>query len=334
MPAPATALLAAAAPLIGAPLGRPDAAAAESLLFPVDWLGFEARLHGGDRSVDLGVRLSRPCLAAGPPFLARPDSGEAASGDARDRLERFLDRWRGEIASDPCDRMPFVHLEIDAVAALAAPAPLPVPSIFVALDWALEELANDAGSRDLSAGLGAIGGTLRLLCRDQLASDRDEARLRECLKRLPLTAVALHVAFMLGRADQATRLSVGVPRHALEEYLVTLGWQAGRDEVATVLRDYAAVTDFAHPAALVQLDFDLGAHGLGEQAGITLRPRMADGWPALLDALHARGLCDRDRREALLDWSGGAGHDLSHVKVVCRAQTPLRAKAYFGITAR
>src|SRR5205814_685323 len=129
-------------------LAGPLPACAESI-------GFECALARGTHGVDLGVSLPcapgfRDALAGwtNPREIARLVDGDARWG----RIRAFVARW-GETPTLSATRMPFMFLELDAD---GPRDPVPVPSLFVALDWLDEELTPDTdvkARRDGALGL-------------------------------------------------------------------------------------------------------------------------------------------------------------------------------------
>jgi hypothetical protein len=314
-----------------------------------DTFGFEVRLTGAPTTVDLGIALT--AAAGSHRLLASPDRDPRLSSAVRAdhrwrRLSDFARRW-AEPGSPWLLRVPFLFLEFDAD---GTRDPVPIPSVFVALDWPLDELTQETRQRcrrvgpSTSAGLCAAKEILHLL-RGQPLSPAVADLLDRCFLDLPDFGVVLHVAAMLARPGAGVRLSVQLPRRAARRYLEALGWGAGA-ELEGLLDAHAGETDFTHPAAPVQVDFDVGA-SIGARVGIGLRPPDERGWPALLDSLVRRRRCDPAKRDALLQWPGvsfarladssdwcGFEHYIGHLKISCEVGREPQAKAYFGVTPR
>jgi hypothetical protein len=310
--------------------------------------GFELRLAGGDERADLGIGLS--LASGGPEALATPAQqpalARAIAADERWlRLHRFGRRWAAE--SEWQMRVPFVFLELDCD---APESPLPVPSVFLGLDWPTNEMTAEARrpgreqSHDRTPGLATAREMLTLLRRDPVPPAVD-ALLARCFALVPDGGLVLHLAVMLGRASEAVRLSLLLPRTQLFAYLSAIGWAEGLPALERLIRLLAPVTDLA--GGRVQIDLDLG-NGLGSAAGLMLQPHPGRGWIALFEALVDDDLCEPGRRDAVLAWpgisslpamasTGGPTHlerHIAHAKITCGAGVETRAKAYLGVRWR
>ncbi len=310
--------------------------------------GFECSLEENNATVDLGVSVM---VSNGGPVLAG-HSGDpqlqllARSNHRWKSIQRFALLW-----IDPSlglrRRIPFVFLEFDGP---AYHDPVPVPSVFAALDWPLTELTPEArararcGKAEGSAGMDAVTTPLVALLGRPLHAD-ELVRLGRCFDELPDGGVVLHVAAMLSRPKRNVRLSVCLQRCDTVEYLMTLGWEGSAARLDELLDTFGPYTDFGHPTELVQIDFEV-EEGLGDVVGVMVQPRASSGWPRLLEALTCAGLCDHAKADALLSWPGGslvqfdAGEQacvlmrqLAHAKIACSSAGPARvkAKAYFGV---
>lgn len=306
-----------------------------------DTFGFEIRLAEGDRRADLGIGLS---LKSGADvFLAEPAANDALARaiglDERwDRLHRFGERWK----NDPAwrTRAPFLFLEYDDD---APRTPIPVPSVFVALDWPLEELRPEArragreGAFDSTPGLSDVLEMLSTLRREPLPTATSDL-LAQCFALMPDGGVILHLAVMLGRPGEGVRLSLYVPRRDALTYMASLGWTEGRAALERALGFQPGGPDSPAP---VQIDVDLQAT-LGDAIGVTLLPLSQDEWHVLLDELITAGLCAPEKGEALVAWPGvstaldGTAIEryLAHAKITCGADITPRAKAYIGVRWR
>jgi hypothetical protein len=304
-----------------------------------DTFGFEVRLHGDER-VDLGIGIN----ARGAAHAALIDC--QSTDDRRRRIRDLAIRWM----NDPSmvARLPFLFLEVDCEAATQA---LAVPSVFLGLDWPLDELAPAARLAARSGDWQAAPGFRQSmemvnLLRELPLPTPTETLLARCFALVPDGGLVLHIAVMLGRPGEGVRTSVMLRRDHVLDYLHGLGWEAGLDTLREVLRALAPFCDFEHPDSIVQIDLDIGA-SVGPLLGLMLRPNRLGGWPLLLDALVHVGWCTPQKRTALLEWPGdsparladnGASRacmlrrDLAHAKLACAAALEPKAKAYFGVT--
>jgi hypothetical protein len=308
-------------------------------------VGFECTLHDRAAQADLGVSVTP--ANGGRAALLEKDDPKVEQLMRRDerwrRLRDFIALWCDETACLE-RRVPFVFLEFDAD---DGPPALPVPSVFVALDWQVKELdrhVTDPASAAVFAA-GEIERIVQPLRGAGLDAQKRRALLR-CFQTLPPGGVALHVGAMLGRSQRGVRLSMVVSRRDAAAYLAGLGWRSGPSALQSMLERYGPLSDFGHPVAHVQLDFDVDAT-IGERVGVSLRPAEESGWPALLDALVAERLCTPAKRDALLSWPGMTfdwfsgmprphvvQRYISHLKYACTSDARPVVKAYFGIVPR
>lgn len=287
---------------------------------PIAWatFGFEVRL-GEDRSVDLGVS------AVSGPLGIFAEKESFGSGRAWNRLRDFDARW-----TDARTRLyrwvPFVFLEVDAPEAKEAE---PTPSIFVALDAPLRDLAAHSHMEAACE----VAALLLDLPHDSLVA----ARLKDCFAALPRSGTVLHVGAMLGRPEQTLRVSVALAGAEVAGYLRTLG-AVGAAEAAA-----RAVAKFSKWLVRAQIDFDL-APGVQPRIGFGVRPRHASQWPPLLADIGDAGLAEPEKLLGLLTWTGPSAlqagpasapirfeRTLSHVKLVSEPNGVTAAKAYFGV---
>lgn len=304
-------------------------------------VGFECRLSTPG-PVDLGASVSLG--DGGAQVLAGrvvdPALALAVAADASWRhLHEFAAEWTMP-ATPLVTRVPFLFLEFDADAPVD---PVPVPAVFLGLDWPLEEL-SPSGSALAREGLRAVLDLSERLRGQPLDVDA-RRRAEQCVAMLPQGGVLLHAGVMLSRPGRRLRLSAVVPRARVTAYLRDIGRADGPSGVAAALERYAGLGGFPHPASHVQLDFE--PEGVDERLGVTLRPARSDQWPDLLQLLVDDGLCEGPRRDGLLRWSGASVERLDsevprwvvlraieHVKLVCKAERTVAAKAYFGATPR
>lgn len=303
--------------------------------------GFEVRLDAEDERVDLGTAWSahaggaRALAGADDPALARL----AALDERWQRLRDFGRRW----ADDPEVRLrvPFVFLEYDCD---GPRRPVPVPSVFLGLDWPVAELTAEARRAGRAEAMQAPGLAqalewLAVFRREPLTAAEREL-LSRCWAGVPDGGLVLHLAIMLARPRQAVRASLLLPRAAAVPFLAELGL-AGAAGLERVFDAFAPVTDFGQGAAPVQVDVDLG-ETLGAAIGLMLQPGRGDSWPHLLAMLVAAGLCDPARGEAVLRWQGGEvarvgrceyrlQREIAHAKITWGAAIAPRAKAYVGL---
>jgi hypothetical protein len=310
-------------------------AVAERIPGAMATFGFECRLAEDDTEVDLGLAVTpenggSELLAA----LDAPASGRPwAAGDRSwPRIHAFVRDWL-DAASPLGDWVPFLFMEFDVP---TDPDPVPVPSVFLALDAPLrgdEPEAIDVGYPPLAA----LRRACALLAGEALAPEVDRMVL-EAYRSLPANAWVMHAGVLLGRAATGVRLSIAAHGEAMPSYLAALGGDAAAAQAA------ALIDALGDSVPWSQLDFDL-APAVLPRIGFGLQPSAPDGWSALLEGVERRGWCTPEKRRALLGWSGrtptSLAHGpcvlerhLSHVKLVCAPGRPTSAKAYLGVVPR
>lgn len=296
-------------------------------------IGFECRLSDDD-SIDLGFSVvpengGRDALAG---FRADLNLERAvACNEVWRRVQALAQRWR-DSASYLHAWSPFLFLELDAG---SANEPVSTPSVFVALDSRLEGAPGVAGGMRDAPELAAAREAAELLG-GLRRNDSTDAALARCFDLLPRGARALHVGVMTSRQDKSVRLSVLLQKAHLESFLQPLG-AADTARAATETLD--RLTGFSGE---IQVDFDLIS--TPSKVGLGLRPQFPDeaSWSMLVHEVTGVSAGSTDKAEALLRWQGRGptaitGQDvrirreLSHLKLICSADAPLQAKAYFGI---
>lgn len=299
--------------------------------------GLECRL-AGDGPVDFGASVSPSNGGAG--VLAGRTRDEAlrrsVGGDARwKRLRDFALRWTRPRSPLPA-RIPFVFFEFDAD---APRGPVPVPSVFLGLDWLLDELGANGAVR-ARRGLRQVMDAAEALRGRRFARDTKNLAAR-CFALLPARGLLLHAAVMTARPGNDLRFSVLVPRSHVGGYLAEIGRTESAPVVLNAIETHAAVGGFPTPGHHVQLDFDVG--GRDRRIGLTLNPSRGALWPMLLRQLVESRLCERAKAEGLLRWGGKSLASLDaakppvtvvrwpwHVKLTCTPDGLGGAKAYFG----
>ncbi len=331
--------------LIGSESAATLASISEAVPGRADTFGFEVRLAEEDSAADLGVgfRMTAPVQHS----LGYGDS-YAAGTDARWRRIADFVRRLGEPQSCFSARVPFLFLEFDSDGQLP---PVPVPGVFMGLDWRIDELSSEArqpgrdGYWHSTPGFNDALEMVRTLRRLPLTPGT-ETLLARSFATVPDGGLILHLAVMLGRPGEAVRISAMVPRQDARDYLLSLGWKDGLDELDRTLGVFGPYSDFASPYAPIQIDLDVGEE-IGPTIGLMLQPPTSDRWPDLLDTLVRENLCAYRKRDGLLAWPGRTAIELesegniqrwvlertlSHAKVTCCAGAPPKAKAYFGVT--
>jgi len=318
-------------PLVGLEV-RDALAALAARLPPVHHAGFECRLAAAAPRVDLhqGFVPTESVLAHLSAYLACDDRRRRPPWSA---VARF--------AARPPAAVRLLVLEFDGAGKRPSAA---APSVFFSLTPAAR------GGRDPD-GLAAVAALF-----PGVFSARRRQSLLDLQHRLPARARMTDLG--LRRSGRRMRLRVVVgPLDARQRrrVLAACGWHA-RDALESSLAPLHRIV----AAAMLALDLD---EGIGPQVGVEFYPgdppSAAPAWEALLAELVRHGWCAPEKAAAILAWPGVttpcrsgsppwpddlivrslAGpaerlgvlqRRLSHVKLVCRPDGPIEAKAYFG----
>jgi hypothetical protein len=262
----------------------------------------ECRLREGPEPVDLIFRVER----AGAEILAGRHPGVdparlLACGPAWRAVADFCRAWLdGEGPEWALVRHLWLELDLDDPGIAGAP-PLPPPSVFVALD-------DDATvSMTTDEVLSLVARVVQPLAPGAMDDDT-RARLRGVLERRPAGAAVPYAGVMLSRPRQAVRVYLSrVAGADVPGLLNEVGWPEDQGRMAAeVVAEMAAAG--APEVGMLHLDVLEGAllprlgveYTLERRAQI--RGRVAE--QAFLEALAERGLCDAQRRDALLSWPG------------------------------
>jgi hypothetical protein len=161
--------------------------------------------------------------------------------------------------------------------------------------------------------------------------------LGHCIERLPPRGRALHIAPLLTRGINATRLVCTLPVTELPAYLSDISWPGS---IAQLNRLLIATTGRENRIGF-HLDVGMTIH---PTIGLEIYYPPGDArWRPLLDYLCSLRACTPEKRDALLRWPAAAQVALPHhrwptrlstgllVKLVLK-QEILEAKAYLGFT--
>jgi hypothetical protein len=261
----------------------------------------ECRLREGPDPVDLIFRVERE----GAEILAGRHPGVdparlLACGPAWRAVADFCRAWLDGTGPE-WSLVRHLWLELDLDAPPLPGAPVPPPSVFVALD-------DDAtAAMDTDALLALFQTVLEPLAPGAMDGDT-RTRIGELLDRRPAGAAVPYAGVMLARPRQAVRVYLSrVESAAVPRLLNEAGWpeDQGREAAEAVAAMAAAG---APEVGMLHLDVLEGAllPRLGVEYTLDrrtqIRGRVAE--EAFLDALAARGLCEPERRDALLAWPG------------------------------
>jgi hypothetical protein len=291
-------------------------------LAPILRGGFECRLSANSTQVDL-----QQCIVQDDTELLREQHSEWS------QLQDFLAEWRSRLKS-----IPELWLEFD----INNNSSLPIPAIFVGLP---QEVSPAVETYNIAAQ------SLNLL---QSAWSEWQDNLSRCFTACPDGVFVSHIGVMLSRNAPALRVNVKrLQPDTLIPYLQQLGWQGDTKELEALMKQLCALVD------RITVCLDVG-HKIYPQIGLECiflkQPPEESRWVVFLNYLIELGLCEPEKREALLNWPGQSNpinsqvpwpnhliaasllqprerftvfyRRLSHIKVVWQPQGRLEAKAY------
>ncbi|NMO14640.1 hypothetical protein HPC49_14935 [Pyxidicoccus fallax] len=223
-----------------------------------------------------------------------------------------------------------------------APAEPPVPVIFFCHEE--RPIPEDtAGARACRQRHQDIATAALHTLSDGGLSPETLHNVRACIEALPPGSQPFALGVLRSRRLDTVRFCAkDIPAEGMLDYLASVGWSGPRAELQELLGWLAGHVD------RFVLDFDVGAHVLptvGLECSFHGRrqPSAEPRWAVLLEELVRRGLCQHDKRDALLAWPGqspcvehleGAVREsrfdrrLSHLKLSLKPE--LEAKGYFG----
>lgn len=309
-------------------------------LLPSTSGGFECRLAPGEDQVDVSLVILKQ----------HPDRslivGEQSTPPIWTRIEEFRRTWWEGGCSWP-EEVTRLWLEFD----LEEPSEgLPLPRPFVQFArLPIDEATGRIPTARQTARRRQIEEAATLLAGRPLDPATAQA-LDELVERLPPTAGLTIVGVWPEAPADRLRVEVRAARwEELRHLLSQLGWAPESAEGARLLAPFADAPD------QVTLGLDVGP-AAAPVVGVLFfawRPGQPEPDPRagrLLDQLVAMGLCEAEKRRALLEWPGvmrdprrprRAGSDpdrpgpllrrrFAHVKVSRLPNGRLHAKAYFG----
>ena len=293
--------------------------------------GIELRLADDQPALDFVARLADDRGAVPTPFVAHP------AWQLVERARRLV-----SAPSPGDDLVSHVLLEFDLD---EPPSPVPVPGLFLELNW-----AKAAAPGALSSLVDAMGPGFT-----ESAPNRD--LLERCVTALPSGASPSHLGAMLSRPQHALRVAVqALPPATVPEYLANIGW---RDHDGAFAEFIAGVTPLVDPWTMVGMDVRDRVHARVGVEFFLQRGRDGRGrWRALLDHLVGRGLASDAKVRGVLEWPGamrapeaggswpshlepadrvlrGIGESviwrrISHIKLVYRPDGVAEAKVYLA----
>jgi hypothetical protein len=278
----------------------------------------EVRLAPGVAPVDLSLRLRTA------------DEARAMAARLPASIRTFLLRWAE--AEGPLAPVRSVWLELDldrmqtGEPAEEAPAPVVCAKLPKGADpgWVTDTLLPALQGGPLAAG--------------------QRARILSCLDALPLSASLLYVFSLRARESDAVRLELfGLEPAGMLSYLRSLSPET--------IPAVAKAAPLFEGVERLHLSFDVTdaiLPRIGIEGSFSRQPSREPRWQAFFERLVQAGLCSPGKRAAVLAWPGydtfwtaperwpvadlgprgSCLRTLSHLKVVCRPDRELEAKAY------
>lgn len=305
---------------------------AARVMAPIPHVAIECRLAVDQAQVDIQQQLRRHTDDAR--LLSRHLAGFAGAGETPVRLSRFCDAWGA--ADTALAGVEEVFLEYDVPGDGRATE---IPGIFFSLP-------REDGWDTACAAIAIL--------HDGYSSDT----LEGCFHAAKTSGAWVgYLGLLLNRVGNPTRVNVkGMRPHALRAFLDGIGWNGDRD-AAEALFDWAL-----NHVDRVTLALDIGNGAvlprLGLECLLKRQPAVERRWSALLEALERQGLCDGDKRAAVLaapgvtapmlagppwlpqwiarslaapaDQFGVLERALYYIKLTLESDGSREAKAYFG----
>lgn len=179
--------------------------------------------------------------------------------------------------------------------------------------------------------------------------------LHHCLNVMPTSARVYALGDMNGRSSNILRVAIAnIPVQALKKFLLDIAWQGDTNFIDNL------ISQIAPSAQTISIDLDIGTT-IGTKLGLEFtHPNRFNHqwWQTILNNLTDLGLCQTEKRDALLQWQGHSNETqnaqiwpnnlletthlqlpilcfmarfINHVKVVYQPGLPLTAKAYIAM---
>lgn len=262
----------------------------------------EVRLSAEAGPIDLSLRVKEPDEALRLAQLPLPEN-----------VRSFLSRWAGAAPSLSPVHSIWLEFDLDREPE-GLPAPLVCAKLFpdAAPEWLTDSLFPALQGRPLASGQREL--------------------VERCHRAIPAPAYLLYAFSLLARGSDAVRLEIfGLDPAGIVSYLETVA-----PEAVPWIEGEAALFEGVER---IHLSLDLGEEILpriGIEGSFARLPRRDPRWSELFERLVSRGLCNPEKRDAVLDWTGSASWPAggfcfrkpSHVKIVCRPDRQPEAKAY------
>jgi hypothetical protein len=275
----------------------------------------EVRLAPGVAPVDLSLRLR-----------TAEEARAMAQGLPSSPVRTFLFGWAEAGGALATVRSVWLELDLDRMPAGEAPAPVVCAKLPQGADpgWVTDTLLPALQDGPLAAG--------------------QRARILSCLDALPPSSSLLYVFSLRARGSDAVRLEIfGLEPAEMLSYLAGV-----TPEMVPAVTKAAPLFEGVER---LHLSFDVTdaiLPRIGIEGSFPRQPSREPRWQAFFERLAQAGLCSPGKRDAVLAWpgydtfwtaperwpiadlgpKGACLRTLSHLKVVCRPDHELEAKAY------
>ena len=305
-----------------------------------NFFGFESRLSDRSQRSDFALNLtSRGARQLADLRSARDLGVVPRQSQEWERVSHFMQEW-GQTNDTPFADVDCVWLEFDIESQI--PNQQVVPGLILFGYWLDSNEIKMAVRRPLNW---LTKKALPILRGETLPTALEQNVVR-CIEQASVYTDYFQVGVMLSRPVDAVRLCLfKIEPGEILDYLAAIGWSGAEQQLEKAIADYAGLVDY------LCLHVDIGCESIYPRVGLELlyddlqpwkrQPHREPRWYSLFDRLVEQGICLPSKREAILAWpgfsqfksrgtSGRLLRGLQHIKLVCKPNEPLEAKAYFG----
>ena len=302
---------------------------------------FESHLGEGKEGLDF-------LICTPPHWVQHPEVRSlAASSPAWQSITTLCDQWLAEPASAPFRQaMDSIWLEFDT--SQQTEHQIEPGILFASMEMSANQVQDQTQAQ-------TIWATLAALCPSKVHSPEFVFHMEKIMKSLPPNGRIYAIGDMAGRQSAYTRIAIArISNTAVIPFLQNINWPGDFSQVANVLEQ---IKPFSNT---VSLDLDVG-RTIGGTLGLELVNRHRfdrQWWQQLFTFLVQNELCTAEKSSALLQWPGHSNETdnralwpnnllptahlevpircflvrfINHVKLVCKPDMPLTAKAYIAL---
>ncbi|MCB8948346.1 MAG: hypothetical protein H6653_10070 [Ardenticatenaceae bacterium] len=302
---------------------------------------FESHLGEGKEGLDF-------LICTPPHWVQQPEVRSlAASSPAWQSITALCDQWLTEPASAPFRQaMDSIWLEFDT--SQQTEHQIEPGILFASMELSANQVQDQTQAQ-------TIWATLAALCPNKVNSPEFVFHMEKIMKSLPPNGRIYALGDMAGRQSEYTRIAIAhISNTAVIPFLQNINWPGDFSQVATLLEQIKPFN------SEVSLDLDVGST-IGSTLGLELVNRHRFDrmwWQQLFAFLVNKELCTPEKSAALRQWPGHSNETnnpaiwpnqllptahlqkpincflvrfINHVKLVCRPNMPLQAKAYIAL---